>query len=100
MKHFGRRKKDTKTNGLVDRRIFTRLPVKLPLRFLEPGNKKEHHAQVVNISANGVGKLSLEYPYYTPIQAIISSYHIFNLYQKIFLIEQKNYCKTKTFPVY
>jgi hypothetical protein len=56
MKRFGRlKKKDDKNNGLVDRRIFTRLSVKLPLRFLEPGDKREHHAQVINISANGIG---------------------------------------------
>jgi hypothetical protein len=43
---------------LLDRRIFERIPVKLPLRFLYPTSNKEGLAQTQDISAEGVGLLT------------------------------------------
>jgi len=40
---------------LLDRRIFERIPVKLPLRFLELTLNKESLAQTHDISASGIG---------------------------------------------
>ncbi len=45
-----------KNSVLIDRRMFTRFPVKLPLRFLE--GEKEYEAQTLNISGNGIGFIS------------------------------------------
>ena len=50
--------KSNKKGDFVDRRVFARLPVKLPLRFLEIGRNKESKAQTLNICANGVGFIS------------------------------------------
>jgi hypothetical protein len=40
---------------LLDRRIFERIPVKLPLRFLDSTSKREISAQTCDISAKGIG---------------------------------------------
>jgi hypothetical protein len=42
----------------IDRRIFERIPVKLPLRFLYPDSNKEGLAQTEDISAEGIGLLT------------------------------------------
>ena len=38
-----------------DRRLFARIKLKIPLRFLAPDSGKECKAETMNISANGVG---------------------------------------------
>ena len=40
---------------LKDRRVFERIPVKLPLRYLDPHSSKEVLAQTHDISAKGIG---------------------------------------------
>lgn len=40
---------------LLDKRIFERIPVKLPLRFLYPNSDTEDLAQTQDISAAGIG---------------------------------------------
>jgi hypothetical protein len=40
---------------MVDNRIFERIPVKFPLRFLEPGSGQEGEGQTQDISAKGMG---------------------------------------------
>jgi len=40
---------------MPDRRVFGRLKVKFPLRFLNRISGDEEHAQVVDISAGGLG---------------------------------------------
>ncbi len=52
MKFFG---KDKKKKYPMDRRIFVRIPVKLPLRFFAKKGEKEKRAEILNISANGIG---------------------------------------------
>ncbi len=47
-----------KKNDFVDRRLFARFPVKLPLRFLEKGKIRKNEAQTVDISAIGIGFIS------------------------------------------
>lgn len=43
-----------------DRRIFERIPVKIPLRFFDPNSNKETLAQTLDISAQGIGLLADE----------------------------------------
>ncbi|MBU3958745.1 MAG: PilZ domain-containing protein [Candidatus Omnitrophica bacterium] len=45
---------------MEDRRVFARIDVKFPLRFLEPGSGREGEAEAVDISANGVGFIGKE----------------------------------------
>lgn len=40
---------------MEDRRIFARIPVKFPLRYLEPNSGTEGQAQIQDISAKGLG---------------------------------------------
>jgi len=47
-----------KNNNSTDRRIFARIPIMLPIRFLASGQEKEHEAKTVDVSANGIGFLS------------------------------------------
>ena len=47
-------------NNSTDRRIFARIPIRLPIRFLASGVEKECQGQTVDISANGVGLLNRE----------------------------------------
>jgi hypothetical protein len=42
-------------NNPTDRRIFARIPISLPIRFLAYGQEKECMAKTVDISANGIG---------------------------------------------
>ena len=51
-------KKREKEKIHPDRRVFARLPVKLPLKFLEIGEKKESKAQTLDVCANGIGFIS------------------------------------------
>ena len=44
----------------ADRRVFARIPIKLPIRFLASGKDKECPAQTTDISANGIGLLCKE----------------------------------------
>ena len=41
--------------GFVDRRLFARLHIRLPLKILENGQDTAIKAQTIDISANGVG---------------------------------------------
>jgi Tfp pilus assembly protein PilZ len=41
--------------GFEDRRIFERIPVKLPLKYLDLQSNKESLAQTRDISAEGIG---------------------------------------------
>jgi len=43
-----------------DRRVFERISVNLPLKFLNPNSNKECLAQTHDISANGIGILTQE----------------------------------------
>jgi hypothetical protein len=45
---------------MEDRRIFARIDVTFPLRFLDPNSGKEGVADAVDISANGVGFVTRE----------------------------------------
>jgi hypothetical protein len=40
---------------MEDHRIFDRIPVKFPLRYLEPRSGRESQAQTQDISAKGIG---------------------------------------------
>lgn len=44
--------------SMQDKRIFSRLPVKFPVRFLDPNQNKEGQAQTQDISAKGLGVIS------------------------------------------
>ena len=44
-----------KGNNSTDRRVFARIPIKLPIRFLASGKDKECLGQTFDISANGIG---------------------------------------------
>lgn len=46
--------------AMEDRRVFARIKLKIPLRFLDPNTGKECEAETVNISANGVGLITKE----------------------------------------
>jgi len=43
-----------------DRRVFARIGIRFPVRFLNPSNGKEGQADTVDISANGLGLLTNE----------------------------------------
>ncbi len=43
---------------MEDRRIFARINIKLPIRFLNPVSGAESHAQTIDISAEGVGLIT------------------------------------------
>jgi c-di-GMP-binding flagellar brake protein YcgR len=43
---------------MEDRRIFDRIPVKFPLRFLEPASGNEGQGRIWDISAKGIGLVS------------------------------------------
>ncbi len=45
---------------MEDRRIFARLPVSLPLRFIDVGENKEGEAETQDISAKGIGLVTNE----------------------------------------
>jgi hypothetical protein len=45
---------------MVERRIFARINIKIPLKFLNSANDKEGTAETVDISANGVGFVTKE----------------------------------------
>ncbi len=45
---------------MEERRIFARINIKIPLKFLNPTDDKIGEAQTVNISANGVGFITKE----------------------------------------
>ena len=49
-----------KNNNSAARRIFARIPVTLPIRFLASGVDKEGKGQTVDVSANGISLLSEE----------------------------------------
>lgn len=52
-----------------DNRVFARIEVKFPLRFLDPSSGKEGKADTTDISANGVGLISDDYlPSMTPLE--------------------------------
>jgi len=40
---------------MEDRRLFARVETKFPMRFLDPGSGAEGEAQIMDISANGIG---------------------------------------------
>jgi len=44
----------------ADRRVFARIPIKLPIRFLASGRDKECPGETVDVSANGIGLLCKE----------------------------------------
>jgi len=44
----------------ADRRVFARIPIKLPIRFLASGKDKECPGQTVDISANGISLICKE----------------------------------------
>lgn len=50
---------------MKDRRIFTRIKVRLPMKFLDPSCGKEGAGETVNVSAIGVGFISNETMYPT-----------------------------------
>ena len=57
------------TPELKDRRAFERIPVDLPLRFVDMQSNKEGQAQTRDISANGIGLFTdEELPPYTPLE--------------------------------
>ena len=45
---------------MQDKRIFERFPVKFPLRFLDLKENRESEAEVINVSAKGVGMITRE----------------------------------------
>ena len=47
-------------NNHADRRLFARIPIKLPIRLLASGQDREVKAETVDISANGIGLLGKE----------------------------------------
>jgi len=49
-----------KNNNSADQRMFARIPISLPMRFLTPGQNKECKAETVDVSANGIGLVSKE----------------------------------------
>lgn len=52
-----------------DKRTFERIPVKLPLRFLDVYSSKEGQAQAQDISAKGIGFLTnVELSSHTPLE--------------------------------
>ena len=53
----------------ADRRVFARIPIRLPIRFLASGRDKECPGQTIDISANGIGLLCKEnLPPNTPVE--------------------------------
>ncbi len=56
-------------NNSTDKRMFARIPIRLPMRFLASGMGKECPGQTVDISANGIGLLCKEkLPPKTPLE--------------------------------
>lgn len=47
-------------NNSSDRRLFARIPAKVPIRLLAAGQEEECQAQTVDISANGIGLVASE----------------------------------------
>ena len=47
-------------NNSSDRRLFARIPAKVPIRLLAAGQEEECKAQTVDISANGIGLVAGE----------------------------------------
>lgn len=45
---------------MVERRIFARIKIKMPIKILNPANDKICTAETVDISANGVGLVTEE----------------------------------------
>lgn len=45
-------------NNSNDRRVFARIPKRLPIRLLPSGQDKESTAETVDISAHGIGIMS------------------------------------------
>lgn len=58
MKSIKTNNKHEKKSTSNNRRIFARIPIKLPLRFLEEGKTKKTQAQIINLSGNGIGFVS------------------------------------------
>ena len=58
--HGERERLVMKNNNSTDRRIFARIPITLPIRFLNSRRDEEYEGQTVDISANGVGLLTKE----------------------------------------
>jgi len=50
------------------------------------------------IKERAEGKTQLKYSYHTPIYQAISRYHLFDLKENIFPIEQKTLAQTNLFP--
>lgn len=46
--------------NVADKRIFARIPITFPVRFLASGSNKESAGESVDISADGVGMTSAE----------------------------------------
>ncbi len=46
--------------NVADKRIFARIPIRFPVRFLASGSNRESTGQSVDISADGVGMTSAE----------------------------------------
>jgi len=49
-----------KNNNSTDRRIFARIPITLPIRFLNSRRDEECQGDTVDVSANGIGLESKE----------------------------------------
>jgi hypothetical protein len=49
---------DMSSNDFEDKRIFARLPVEFPLKFLNLGSNKEGYGQAQDISAKGLGMVT------------------------------------------
>jgi len=49
-----------KNNNSTDRRIFARIPITLPIRFLNSRRDEECQGETVDVSANGIGLESKE----------------------------------------
>ena len=45
---------------MEDRRMYSRIPVKIQIKFLDLGSGKEGEAETVDISGNGVGFITKE----------------------------------------
>ncbi|MBU3958322.1 MAG: PilZ domain-containing protein [Candidatus Omnitrophica bacterium] len=52
--------RDKEVMEMEDRRIFARISIKIPLKFLDPRCGKKGEAVAVDISANGVGFITKE----------------------------------------
>lgn len=54
---------------MEDRRVFARIEVKLPLKFVDPLSNKTAEGQAINVSASGIGFVTKEdIPEVVPIE--------------------------------